>query len=200
MQIALVNTDTGRMQTLEAGWQERKDSYGDWFPHLFLFYTTNGYTDEGDNEGGYNQDVDGWVQYDGSVHPGAISSPNSTRGGDQYVMQIKYQLFQNNWWFMCNGRWLGYYPASLFMGNRSVFSTLGDHAESIAFYGRSTIPMKCPVRSIGHGQRLLAGIRLAVGGVSAQPQGADRSRRRVVELRRRGWASDPDMYHLEGNG
>ena len=36
---------------------------------------------------------------------------------------------------MCNGRWLGYYPASLFMGNRSVFSTLGDHAESIAFYG-----------------------------------------------------------------
>ena len=93
MQIALVNTDTGRMQTIEAGWQERKDSYGDWFPHLFLFYTTNGYTDEGDNEGGYNQDVDGWVQYDGSVHPGAISSPNSTRGGDQYVMQIKYQLF-----------------------------------------------------------------------------------------------------------
>src|SRR5882672_8004558 len=92
-------------------------------------------TDDDDNVGGYNQDVDGWVQYDGSVHPGAISSPNSTRGGDQYVMQIKYQLYQGNWWFRCNGRWLGYYPASLFMGRQSVFSTLGDHADHINFYG-----------------------------------------------------------------
>ncbi len=197
MQIALVNTDTGRMQTIEAGWQERKDSYGDWFPHLFLFYTTNGYTDEGDNEGGYNQDVDGWVQYDGSVHPGAISSPNSTRGGDQYVMQIKYQLYQNNWWFMCNGRWLGYYPASLFMGNRSVFSTLGDHAESIAFYGEiydsNDVPGK--TRSdMGSGywpeygwqwsayQRNLKVQTDRAGGLSNY-DGA-------------GWASDPDMYDL----
>jgi hypothetical protein len=198
MQIALVNTDTGKMQTVEAGWQERKDSYGDWFPHLFLFYTTNGYTDEGDNKGGYNQDVDGWVQYDGSVHPGAISSPNSTRGGDQYVMQIKFQLYQGNWWFMCNGRWLGYYPASLFMGNRSVFSTLGDHAERIAFYGEiydsNDVPGK--TRSdMGSGywpeygwqwaayQRNLKVQTDRVGGLS--------------NYNGVGWASDTDMYDIE---
>ncbi|MGO4377137.1 neprosin family prolyl endopeptidase [Pseudoduganella sp. RAF19] len=135
MQIALSNGDTGKTQTVEAGWQERKDSYGDWVPHLFLYYTTNGYAKDGDNVGGYNQDVDGWVQYDSAIHPGAISSPNSTRGGDQFVMQIKYQLYRGNWWFMCNGRWIGYYPASLFMGNQSTFTTLGDHADTIMFYG-----------------------------------------------------------------
>jgi hypothetical protein len=135
MQIACSNSDTGRLQTVEAGWQQRKDSYGDWYPHLFTYYTTNGYTKDGDDVGGYNQDVDGWVQFDSQIHPGALSSPNSVRGGDQFVMQIKYQWFNSNWWLMCNGRWLGYYPASLFMGNGSTFTTLGDHADRISFYG-----------------------------------------------------------------
>jgi hypothetical protein len=135
MQIGLSNSDTGQRQTVEAGWQEFQDEYGDWVPHLFTYYTTNGYSKDGDNEGGYNQDVDGWVQYDSAVYPGATSSPNSTPGGDQYILQIKYQLYQGNWWLWCNGRWLGYYPAALFMGNRSVFSTLGDHADWIGFWG-----------------------------------------------------------------
>ena len=198
MQIAMVNTDTGRMQTIEAGWQERKDSYGDWFPHLFLFYTTNGYTDEGDNEGGYNQDVDGWVQYDGSVHPGAISSPNSARGGDQYVMQIKYQLYQNNWWFMCNGRWLGYYPASLFMGNRSVFSTLGDHAESIAFYGEIYDSNEVPGKTrsdMGSGYWPEYGWQWAAYQRNLKVQ-TDRAGG-LSNYDGAGWASDPDMYDLE---
>jgi Neprosin len=50
-------------------------------------------------------------------------------------MTIKYQLYWNNWWFACQGRWMGYYPASLFMGNQSVFSTLVDHADHIGFWG-----------------------------------------------------------------
>lgn len=135
MQIGLSNNDTGRKQTVEGGWQEFQDEYGDWVPHLFTYYTTNGYSDDGDNKGGYNQDVDGWVQYDGSIYPGATSSPNSTPGGSQYIMQIKYQWYESNWWFRVNGHWIGYYPGSLFMGNQSVFSTLGDHADHIAFWG-----------------------------------------------------------------
>ena len=129
MQIGLSNSSS-TMQTVEAGWQEMQDIYGDWVPHLFLFYTTNNYTDEGDNKGGYNRDVDGWVQYDGSVYPGAISRPNSTRCGGQYVMRIKFQLYQGNWWFSCNSRWLGYYPASLFFR-----SGLANHADWIGFWG-----------------------------------------------------------------
>ena len=45
-------------------------------------------------------------------------------------MQIKYQLYQGNWWFRCNGRWVGYYPASLFST-----SGLRNQADKVAFYG-----------------------------------------------------------------
>jgi hypothetical protein len=198
MQIAVSNMDTGRLQTVEGGWQQRKDSYGDWVPHLFTYYTTNGYTDDDDNVGGYNQDVDGWVQHDDSVHPGAISSPNSTRGGDQYVMQVKYQLWQDNWWFMCNGRWLGYYPAHLFMGNQSVFSTLGDHGDQISFYGEIYDSNETPGKTrsdMGSGywpeygwqwaayQRNLL-VQTDRGGGLSDYDGV-------------GWASDTDMYDIE---
>src|SRR5205814_10051110 len=118
------------MQTVEAGWQEYRDLYGDWVPHLFTYYTTNNYTDDGDNKGGYNRDVDGWVQYSGSIFPGTIFTPTSTRGGAQYMIQVKYQLYQGNWWLCCNGSWVGYYPASLFNT-----SGLRSQPDEIAFYG-----------------------------------------------------------------
>lgn len=130
LQIALARNSNNGLQTVEAGWQEYRDLYGDWVPHLFVFYTTNGYSQQGNNMGGYNRDVDGWVQYSDSIYPGAISSPNSTPGGDQYVMFIKYQLYQGNWWFNCNGHWIGYYPASLFSD-----PGLRSQADSAAFYG-----------------------------------------------------------------
>lgn len=130
LQVALTRGSGSGKQTLEAGWQEYRDLYGDWVPHLFVFYTTNGYTASGNNKGGYNRDVDGWIQYSSVVYPEAISSPNSTRGSAQYIMQVKYQLYQGNWWFCCNGRWIGYYPASLFNT-----SGLQSQAEKVAFYG-----------------------------------------------------------------
>ena len=135
IQIALSNSDLGFLQTVEAGWQELQDLTGDWLPHLFTFYTTNGYKDQDDDVGGYNTDVDGWVQHDDTIFPGTTFTPFSDRGGNQFKMTIKYQLFQDNWWLSCQGRWIGFYPARLFMGNQSVFSTLGDHADRIAFYG-----------------------------------------------------------------
>jgi hypothetical protein len=135
IQLGLRNRDAPKMQTVEAGWQQCHDIYGDWVPHLFLFYTTNGYTKSGDKLGGYNQDVDGWIQHDDSVHPGAIYRPTSVKGGAQFALHIKYQLFRNNWWFRCNNRWLGYYPAPLFMGKGSTFTTLGDHADGVHFFG-----------------------------------------------------------------
>jgi hypothetical protein len=130
LQIAVVRGSANGKQTIEAGWQEYRDLYGDWVPHLFIFYTTNGYSQNGNNIGGYNRDVTGWIQYSNVVYPGALSSPNSTRGGDQYVMQIKYQLYQGNWWLCCNGRWIGYYPATLFND-----SGLRSQSEKVAFYG-----------------------------------------------------------------
>jgi hypothetical protein len=135
IQIALTNHDLSAIQTVEAGWQEYPDILGDWVPHLFVYYTTNGYARDDDGQGGYNLDVDGWVQHDNVIFPGTTFTPYSRIGGEQRMISIKYQLWRDNWWVSCQGRWVGYYPARLFMGNQSVFSTLGDHADHIAFWG-----------------------------------------------------------------
>ena len=102
------------LQTLEVGHQVYRDLYGDWQPHLFIYYTTNGYTSSGDNLGGYNQDVAGWVQYSNQIYPEAVSSPVSVVDGTQYEMQLKVQLWEGNWWVRVNGVWIGYYPTSLY--------------------------------------------------------------------------------------
>jgi neprosin-like protein len=130
LQTALVRGSGNGKQTLEVGWQEYRDLYGDWVPHLFVYYTTNGYTSSGDNVGGYNRDVDGWVQYSSSIFPETRFSPMSTRGGAQYKIVLKVQLYQGNWWVRCNGEWIGYYPASLYST-----SGLRSKADKIAWYG-----------------------------------------------------------------
>ncbi len=132
-QLALSRGGGSSMQTLEVGHQEYRDLYGDWVPHLFVFYTTNGYTHSGNNKGGYNQDVDGWVQYSSSIYPEAKSSPLSQFGGIQYVMRLKVQLWQGNWWVRVNGRWIGYYPASLYSS-----TGLRSRASQVAWYGEIT--------------------------------------------------------------
>jgi Neprosin len=126
-QLGLSRGSGNGFQTVEVGHQEYRDLYGDWVPHLFVFYTTNNYTDQGDNKGGYNQDVDGWVQYSNTIHPEALSSPLSQFGGTQYIMALKVQLWQGNWWVRVNGNWIGYYPASLYStgGLRSQASSVG---------------------------------------------------------------------------
>jgi hypothetical protein len=129
-QIGIQADSKGGRQTVEAGWQEYRDKYGDWVPHLFVYYTTNGYLKEGKNIGGYNQEVQGWVQHSSSVFPGAISNHVSTPGGAQWELFIKYQLFQGNWWFNAGGEWIGYYPASLFSN-----PGLNTMADTILFFG-----------------------------------------------------------------
>ena len=135
IQIGLLNHDLPSTQTVEAGWQEYQDITGDWIPHLFVYYTTNGYAKDQDGQGGYNMDVDGWVQHDSIIFPGTTFSPFSEIGGAQRKITLKYQLYRDNWWLQCQGRWIGYYPARLFMGNQSTFATLGDHADRLGFWG-----------------------------------------------------------------
>jgi hypothetical protein len=138
MQTSVSNNESGVKQTAEVGWQVYKQMYGDWIPHLFIFYTTNGYTQQGDNKGGYNTDVAGWVQRDNVIFPRSTFSALSTPGSAQFSINIKVQLFQSNWWIRVQGRWMGYYPESLFQGGGSTFSSLGDHANRISFYGEIT--------------------------------------------------------------
>ena len=135
IQTCLLNDQSGVRQTIEAGWQEYQGILGDWIPHLFVYYTTNGYRWDDDDQGGYNTDVDGWVQVDNLIFPGSSFTPLSTVGGDQREIDIQYRLFKDNWWLRCQGRWVGYYPKHLFMGNGSSFDNLADHAERVEFYG-----------------------------------------------------------------
>ncbi|MET9023695.1 neprosin family prolyl endopeptidase [Actinopolymorpha sp. NPDC004070] len=112
-QLWTVRGSGAALQTLEVGAQTYKDLNGDWEPHLFIFYTTNAYSQSGDNLGGYNTDVRGWVQVGTSSFPG-MRVAESIAGGDQYDLLIKVQLYQGNWWVRIGAEWMGYYPASLY--------------------------------------------------------------------------------------
>jgi hypothetical protein len=112
-QLWLVRGGGDGLQTVEVGAQTIKDLYGDWEPHLFIFFTTNNYTHMGDNLGGYNADVDGFVQVSSTVYP-TMSLAQSVAGGNQYELALKVQLSAGNWWVRVGDQWMGYYPATLY--------------------------------------------------------------------------------------
>jgi Neprosin len=159
MQLGLQNFDEPQLQAVEAGWIVCQLLNGDGRPHLFTYYTTNGYGSGADNVGGYNLEFDGWVQYDSNIYPGALITWSSTRGGAQAIISIKYQWYEGNWWLQVQGHWLGYYPTSLFMGNQSVFATLGDHADSLGFWGEvgTVVNPEQTTTQMGSGQYAEAG-------------------------------------------
>jgi Neprosin len=134
MQFGLQNYDLPQSESLEAGWTVDAGLNGNTTPHVFTYYTTNGYSQDGDNLGGYNQTVAGWVQYDPNVHPGATINGTSVIGGPQAEVSMKYQLWQGNWWFQVQGIWLGYYPGALF-GSLFFGPALAEHASWVGFWG-----------------------------------------------------------------
>lgn len=52
------NPSQTTMQTVEAGWVALPCQVSQ--PHLFTYYTINGYQTQGDNIGGWNRDYKGW--------------------------------------------------------------------------------------------------------------------------------------------
>jgi hypothetical protein len=132
LQTAVTHSSTKGEQTLEAGWINYPNQVA--APHLFTYYTTNGYKSNGNNVGGWNRDVTGWVQYDTLIFPGTVFSPNSVDGGAQYEIQIQYLLYEGNWWVWVRDRWIGYYPASIF-SNAASGVTLATGSDTIYYYG-----------------------------------------------------------------
>ncbi|KAJ3498655.1 hypothetical protein NLG97_g944 [Lecanicillium saksenae] len=136
LQTAVVHLDVPNVgiQTVEAGWINYPAQTAN--PHLFSFFTTNAYQSYGDYVSGWNTEYRGWVQYDNEYYPGMELSPLSVVGGDQHNLQIQYKLESGNWWLAVNGKWVGYYPASMFVtrGN-SAGVTLADHANTVDWYG-----------------------------------------------------------------
>jgi len=107
-------------QTVECGWQVYPDKYGTWSPVLFVYYTPDSYA-----TGCYNYDCGAFVQYSNTWIPGAIISPVSTDGGQQYQIDIVVQHDNGNWWIAVGGVWMGYYPGYLYnYGQLTVSSNL----------------------------------------------------------------------------
>jgi len=147
-QTWLTNNTTANFQTLEAGLTVDKNLNGDLSNHIFTFYTTNDYTEEGDNLGGYNRLQKGWVQYHPTIFPGIRIGNSSTYGEGQVEIGIKFELYQGNWWFgvivegSVGWTWLGYYPATLYTGG---LRTAGNN---LSFGGEvnSTLANPCSTR------------------------------------------------------
>jgi hypothetical protein len=122
LQVWLQNYDKPQLQSLEGGLTVDQSLNGDTQPHVFTYYTVNGYTSDGDNQGGYNRLHKGWVQYSSSVFPGIRVNGISVFDGPQYDIGMKFQLYKEpnsndvNWWVSVQGIWMGYYPASLYSG------------------------------------------------------------------------------------
>jgi hypothetical protein len=206
MQCGLQNYDKPQLQSLEAGWTVDYSLNGDWLPHLFTYYTTNGYTKDGDNLGGYNSDVDGWVQVSSSIYPGIGMSPYSTQGGAQMGFSIRYLLDydENNWWFWVQGggagQWIGYYPSWLFFGapGASLFSTLGAVAEWVGFWGEVYSALSDPNQSttqMGSGRKGEAGWTHACfqKNLLIQPAGKNT----LENQNGSGSAEDPKKYDIK---
>ncbi|KAH8887269.1 hypothetical protein GQ53DRAFT_656364 [Thozetella sp. PMI_491] len=131
MQQAITRSDVNGGQTLEVGWIHYPNQKSQ--PHLFTYYTTNGYSAIGDNIGGWNQDVAGWVQYDATVFPGTVYDV-SVEGGVQNELWLFYWLYKGNWWLYVNSKAIGYYPAKLFMNDINSI-TLANESDIIYYYG-----------------------------------------------------------------
>jgi len=122
LQVWIQNHAKPKLHSLESGWTVDQSLNGDTHPHLFTYYTNNGYTADGNNQGGYNTEFTGWVQYSPTLYPGILLTPVSTWGGKQYEISMKWQLYKEpvtgvlNFWLAVNGKWIGYYPANLFSG------------------------------------------------------------------------------------
>ena len=148
------------MQIVEAGWTAYPDMYGgEYTPHLFTFYTTNGYGKQSDYTGSWNTKFKGWYQHDANFYPGMTFSPLSEIDGPQREITIQYSLLEGSWWLNVQDVWVGCYPGSLFAvtppgeASKATTNTLADHADSVGSWGEiydtDNIPPK-PQMGSGH--------------------------------------------------
>jgi hypothetical protein len=144
----------GAYQTVEAGWQTYPDRLGDGNPHLFVYYTADGYH----TSGCYDHSCSGFVQYSTSVYPGAALTPSRPTRSPSEV-SIRWQWSAGNWWLNANGDWVGYYPGSLYgSGEMATHSSLIEYGGEI-LAGNGTSYVYNP--EMGSGRFGTDGFRLA---------------------------------------
>lgn len=102
-------------ETVEAGWQNYRNLYGDNNSRLFIYFTPDNYG----SGGCYNLTCGAFVQTDTSIAIGSAFSGYSTTGGTQN--EVKLFWFKDgtagHWWLRVGTTWVGYYPRSKFDAN-----------------------------------------------------------------------------------
>lgn len=167
-QVAVSRNSGLNLQTVEAGWIEYEEINGDTRPKLFIFYTTNGYDEQGHDKGGWNQMVRGWIQVHQWAFPGADIG-SSTTGGYQRDLHVVikkeqvagYEAWPNGglgWWIYANGYRLGYYPTTLFAS--SGLESVGGVGHWYGEVNDSEYPTP-PDTDMGSGEWPSAGYRYA---------------------------------------
>jgi neprosin-like protein/neprosin activation peptide len=126
-QIWVTRGSGSSLETVETGWQNYKQLYGDNTSRLFIYYTPDAYT-----TGCYNLTCSAFVQTNTSfVLGGSLGGP-SVKGGTQYEQKLEWfkDGAAGNWWLRIGTTWVGYYPRSLFDANGLI-----DRASNIDFGG-----------------------------------------------------------------
>lgn len=186
------------VQTVEVGWINYPTQVRN--PHLFTFFTTNGYQAFGDYLCGWNTEYQGWVQYDNSYYPGMEMTPLAVVDSVQAEFAITVRLVGGNWWVGINGKWIGYYPGNLFTrdGNPSS-ATLETKSTQVNWYGeilQSQSQLTTTDMGSGHfaneGNKKSAYIRqIRVVDLSGQAFDYDGSQQVIVD--------DPKRYSISAN-
>jgi hypothetical protein len=132
------------LQTIECGWQVFPAMYGDAEPHLFTYWTADGYS----STGCYNLTCSAFVQTSSSFAPGMVVGPISVPGGSQYIIELAYWLTGGNWWLYYNGTQgsnaIGYYPVTLYQGG-----ALASNATEIDYGGETVGTTSFPTMGSG---------------------------------------------------
>ncbi|MBV9300535.1 MAG: neprosin family prolyl endopeptidase [Acidobacteriaceae bacterium] len=114
----------GGNQTAEVGWQNYPDFYGGQNSRLFIYWTADGYH----KTGCYNLTCAAFVQVANHGDLGAGFTHYSKQGGTQWEFAAEYYLYKGNWWLAIQGKWIGYYPGSIYRHGQ-----LSKHAQTIEF-------------------------------------------------------------------
>ena len=102
------------LQTVEVGWHNFPNKYGDQRSRLFIYYTADDYN----YTGCFNLDCSAFVQVSSAVALGGAFGGYSVAGGTQREFRAQFLLYSGNWWLAIDGVWIGYYPASVFKGGQ----------------------------------------------------------------------------------
>jgi hypothetical protein len=98
------------LQTAEVGWEEYPQKYQTFNPAFFIYWTADAYN----QTGCYTTACPGFVVRDSSFGIGGIFPKYGLAPTGTYAMTVTYYLHKGAWWLAYEGRWIGYYPASLY--------------------------------------------------------------------------------------